>query len=58
MRSLEIILAPGFLLLIDIAEKRWGPAISGWLAGLPAVTGPILFLLRWSTITNSSLRLR
>lgn len=45
MLALKLILVPAFLLLISLAGRRWGPAVAGWLAGLPVLTGPILFLL-------------
>jgi hypothetical protein len=41
----KLILVPTFLLLLSLAGKRWGPSVAGWLAGLPVVTGPILFFL-------------
>ena len=28
-----------------MAGKHWGPGLAGWLAGLPVIVGPILFLL-------------
>jgi len=43
--ALKLFLVPAFLLLISLAGRRWGPAIAGWLAGLPVLTGPIQFLL-------------
>lgn len=45
MLALKLTLVPCFLLLISMSGKWWGPAIAGWLAGLPVVAGPILFLL-------------
>ncbi|WMJ02054.1 hypothetical protein RBU55_11040 [Pseudomonas chlororaphis subsp. aurantiaca] len=45
MLLLKIIMVPGFLLLISLASRRWGPSIAGWLAGFPVVVGPILFFL-------------
>jgi hypothetical protein len=45
MLALKLFLVPAFLLLISLAGRRWGPAVAGWLAGLPVLTGPILFLL-------------
>jgi len=42
---LKLVLIPGFLLLISLAGKRWGPSVAGWLSGLPVVVGPILFFL-------------
>ena len=45
MLALKLLLVPAFLALITLAGKRYGPAVAGWLAGLPVLTGPILFLL-------------
>lgn len=45
MLALKLLLVPVFLLLISLAGRRWGPEVAGWLAGFPAMTGPILFLL-------------
>lgn len=43
--ALKLFLVPLFLGLISLAAKRWGPGLAGWLAGLPVIVGPILFLL-------------
>jgi hypothetical protein len=43
--ALKLLLVPTFLALITLAGRRWGPQVAGWLAGLPVLTGPILFLL-------------
>lgn len=45
MLALKLFLVPAFLLLISLAGRRWGPAVAGWLAGLPVLTGPIQFVL-------------
>lgn len=45
MLALKLLLVPAFLLLVSLAGKRWGASVAGWLAGLPVVTGPILFFL-------------
>lgn len=45
MLALKLVLVPAFLLLVSVAGRLWGPAIAGRLAGLPLVTGPILFFL-------------
>jgi uncharacterized membrane protein (GlpM family) len=42
---LKLALVPLFLGLISIAGQRFGPSMAGWLAGLPVVVGPILFLI-------------
>ncbi len=45
MLLLKLTLVPLFLAIISLAGKRFGPSFAGWLAGLPVVVGPILFLL-------------
>ncbi len=42
---LKLTLVPLFLGLISIAGQRFGPSVAGWLAGLPVVVAPILFLI-------------
>jgi hypothetical protein len=43
--ALKLILVPGFLGLISLAGRRWGPGVAGWLASFPVVAGPILLFL-------------
>lgn len=45
MLLLELTLVPTFLLIVSMSGKWWGPSNAGWLAGLPVVAGPILYLL-------------
>jgi hypothetical protein len=45
--ALKLLLVPTFLLALSLAGRRWGPSVAGWLAGLPAVGGPILFFLAY-----------
>lgn len=45
MLALKLTLVPAFLLIVSMSGKWWGPSIAGWLAGLPVVAGPILYLL-------------
>ncbi len=45
MLTLKLTLVPLFLLVVSMSGTWWGPSIAGWLAGLPVVAGPILFLL-------------
>ena len=45
MLTLKLTLVPLFLLIVSMSGKWWGPAVAGWLAGLPVVAGPILYLL-------------
>jgi hypothetical protein len=42
---LKLTLVPTFLAIISLVGKRYGPSAAGWLAGLPVIVGPILFLL-------------
>jgi hypothetical protein len=39
---LKLIVAPGLVAAVTLAVRRWGPAVGGWLSGLPTVAGPIL----------------
>ncbi|WP_426125618.1 hypothetical protein [Pararhizobium sp. PWRC1-1] len=45
MLLLKLTLVPFFLFAVSMAAVRWGPGVAGWLAGLPIVAGPILYLL-------------
>jgi len=45
MLALKLLLVPSFLLAVTFVERRFGPEIAGWIAGMPIVTGPILFVL-------------
>lgn len=45
MLALKLFLVPFFLAIVSHASRRWGPGVGGWLAGMPLVTGPILFIL-------------
>ncbi len=45
MLALKLLLVPSFLALITLVGRRWGPSVSGWLAGFPFVAGPILLLV-------------
>ena len=45
--ALKLVVVPAFLLLVSLAGKRWGPGTASRLAGLPVVTGPILFFLAY-----------
>src|SRR5687767_7305786 len=42
MLLLKLLLVPGLVALVTLAVRRWGPAVGGWLAGLPVVAGPVL----------------
>ena len=38
-------MAPTLIGLASLAGRKWGPAISGWIVGMPLTTGPVIFLL-------------
>ena len=42
---LRILLAPALIGAASLAGRRWGPAVSGWLVGLPLTSAPVSFLL-------------
>ena len=42
---LKLLLAPLLILLATLAGRRWGPAVGGWLAGLPLTSGPVSLIL-------------
>lgn len=39
--ALKLLLTPGVVVLSTLAGRRFGPAVSGWLIGLPLTSGPI-----------------
>jgi len=45
MLALKLLLVPAFLGLLTLAARWLGPAVAGWLAGLPLVAGPIVLIL-------------
>jgi len=45
MLALKLLLLPSLICGLTLAGRRWGPAIAGWLSGLPIVAGPILFFI-------------
>lgn len=42
---LKLLLVPSALLALSLVGRHFGPAVAGWLAGLPVVAGPILLVL-------------
>jgi hypothetical protein len=42
---LKLTLTPLFIGLVSLAGRRWGPAITGWLVGLPLTSGPVILFL-------------
>lgn len=45
---LKIVVTPLLIGAASLAGRRWGPAVSGWLVGLPLTSGPITFFLALS----------
>ncbi|MGH9600855.1 MAG: hypothetical protein ACRD24_00585 [Terriglobales bacterium] len=45
MLALKLTLTPLLIGAVSLAGRRWGPAISGWLVGLPLTSGPMVFFL-------------
>ncbi|QBD76614.1 hypothetical protein EPA93_11610 [Ktedonosporobacter rubrisoli] len=45
MLLLKLIAAPLLIGIASVAGRRWGPAVSGWLVGLPFTSGPVIFFL-------------
>jgi uncharacterized membrane protein (GlpM family) len=45
MLALKLFLLPTLICGLTLAGRRWGPAVAGWLSGLPIVAGPILFFV-------------
>jgi hypothetical protein len=43
--ALKLILAPLIIGGASLAGRRWGPAVSGWLIGLPLTSGPVAFFV-------------
>lgn len=43
--ALKLVLTPALIAAASLAGRRWGPAISGWLVGIPFTSGPITFFL-------------
>jgi len=41
----KLLLTPTLLGLVSLAGRRWGPALSGWIIGLPLTSGPVSLFL-------------
>src|SRR2546422_11564383 len=42
---LKLIVTPALIGAATMAGRRWGPAIAGWLVGLPFTSGPVALFL-------------
>ena len=45
---LKLILAPAIIGSASLAGRRWGPAVSGWIVGMPLTSGPVIFFVALS----------
>src|SRR5512139_2757344 len=45
---LKLVLAPIIIGSASLAGRKWGPAVSGWIVGLPLTSGPVVFFLALS----------
>ncbi len=43
--AFKLIASPCLIGAVSLAGRRWGPAVSGWLIGLPLTSAPVLFFL-------------
>ena len=41
----KLILSPLLIGTVSVLGRRWGPAINGWLIGLPLTSGPVVLFL-------------
>jgi hypothetical protein len=41
----KLILSPLLIGAVSLAGRRWGPAVGGWLVGLPLTSGPVVLFL-------------
>ena len=45
---LKLILAPVIIGSASLAGRKWGPAVSGWIVGMPLTSGPVIFFVALS----------
>jgi len=43
--ALKVVLTPTLIGAASLAGRRWGPAVSGWLVGLPFTSAPVALFL-------------
>ncbi|MCI0396560.1 MAG: hypothetical protein L0332_09470 [Chloroflexi bacterium] len=43
--ALKLVLTPCLIAAATLVARRWGPAVGGWLAGLPFTSGPVSVFL-------------
>lgn len=42
---LKLTLVPALIAVVTLADRRWGPAVAGWLSAFPVVSAPILLFM-------------
>jgi len=50
--ALKLILAPIIIGSASLAGRKWGPAVSGWIVGMPLTSGPVIFFVALSHETT------
>ena len=45
---LKLIMAPVIIGSASLAGRKWGPAVSGWIVGMPLTSGPVIFFIALS----------
>ena len=50
--ALKLILAPIIIGSASLAGRKWGPAVSGWIVGMPLTSGPVIFFVALSHETG------
>lgn len=45
---LKLVLAPLIIGSASLAGRKWGPAVSGWIVGMPLTSGPVVFFVALS----------
>ena len=46
--ALKLILAPIIIGSASLAGRKWGPAVSGWIVGMPLTSGPVILFVALS----------
>jgi hypothetical protein len=54
--ALKLFLTPILITLATLVGRKWGPAVSGWLIGLPLTSGPVSLILAAQFGTDYALR--
>lgn len=44
-QSLKVVLTPALVGVASLVGRRWGPAVGGWVVGLPFTSGPVTLFL-------------